>query len=750
MPVNAPPITVDPYTSTIPLVQVPPEAIGGGQPATKPLQGNYTKAGGKMAIGDALMKGFLQGHALKEQKNYAQAQASLNAVQTGEQSAWKNYQDALTLGTAKPDKEDPLYKAYLEAHQRTTDVMSKYATPPKKTKGGAAQPSSGTTESGGKNDKVAAQKPMSFGEKIKDFFAANPHLVPQLALLSRVPNPPTMEPDTQANALKLSALQREDQQAAQAISDQNVIAVAYAREKDMTPDQKKVARAAMPETERKKLEEAEARRDERINEQQEVKGKYRYWTNGTDTIPLREGEAPPPGSGYHLVNERQQPVLKGEEAFKSDYIRQNGLDPKNMDPATDKYLHDWWQWKQAQTTSTTSGTTVDASGNRTTTGATTRGTPEPRPPAGTPPVGASAGQVQGGAQAGESPKTAGGLQPYPKQATAKAPVARGSATAGPPMSGFPAQAAAPGRTQRPMTYRDQDREDKRVNRVNAVKGKAIGKLNEEIQKATDVYEKNVNVDKWDAKTAGSSYGTKVWKAVTNAINLMKADGLKGQDLKDGIDAMGLGGDEYKHALQYAGIQEPESQSRQIPTQTGGQPPQTQQLAISHQPQAKGSEVSKGVVPPPQAGYPVGSQPTASTPPTIDELRSEMRAKKRTSEFVRGTGIPQMAETGKAIWGVDKRIIGKVGDYVTGALSKTAEVLSTLSSGKPTETHTYEINGNRYTISAQEAQDFLDAGYQVREHYVYQGREIWLTAKELEIAKQNGHEPNLYKSKAASQ
>ena len=90
------------------------------------------------------------------------------------------------------------------------------------------------------------------------------------------------------------------------------------------------------------------------------------------------------------------------------------------------------------------------------------------------------------------------------------------------------------------------------------------------------------------------------------------------------------------------------------------------------------------------------------------------------------------------------------DYVTGALSKTAEVLSTLSSGKPTETHTYEINGNRYTISAQEAQDFLDAGYQVREHYVYQGREIWLTAKELEIAKQNGHEPNLYKSKAASQ
>ena len=110
----------------------------------------------------------------------------------------------------------------------------------------------------------------------------------------------------------------------------------------------------------------------------------------------------------------------------------------------------------------------------------------------------------------------------------------------------------------------------------------------------------------------------------------------------------------------------------------------------------------------------------------------------------------MAETGKAIWGVDKRIIGKVGDYVTGALSKTAEVLSTLSSGKPTETHTYEINGNRYTISAQEAQDFLDAGYQVREHYVYQGREIWLTAKELEIAKQNGHEPNLYKSKAASQ
>ena len=444
MAVNAPNIEINPYQSTVPLVQVPAEQMGGGQP-TKPLQGNYTKAGGKMAIGDALMKGFLQGHQVKEQRKYAQAQTELNVGQAMEQTAWKNYQDALVSGKS-PEETKALYESYTGIYDKNTQNMQKYAVPEKKSKGG--QQATGETKGeGGKKGKDDTQKPMSFGDRVKDFFAANPHLVPQLAVLTRKmgKNKPGPTPDTQANALNLAALQRKDQQDTQAISDQNVMASAHATEKDMTPEQKKIARAAMPEADRKKLEEAEARRDERINEQQEVKGKYRYWTNGTDTIPLREGEAPPPGSGYHLVTERQQTAPKGEEAFKADYIRQNGLDPKNIDPRVDKYIHDWWQWKQSQTTSTTSGATVDASGNRTTTGSTTRGVPEPKPPAGIAPIGAAGGQAQGGEKPGETPKTAGGMQPPPaKQASGKAPVAKGPMTPRPGAGGGTEEADAGG------------------------------------------------------------------------------------------------------------------------------------------------------------------------------------------------------------------------------------------------------------------------------------------------------------------
>jgi hypothetical protein len=76
-----------------------------------------------------------------------------------------------------------------------------------------------------------------------------------------------------------------------------------------------------------------------------------------------------------------QPKEGSVEAFTTNALKGWGIDA-NTPPATkaaaEKFAHDWWGWRQAQTSSSTSGSTVDPQGNRTTTNATTRGAKEPQ------------------------------------------------------------------------------------------------------------------------------------------------------------------------------------------------------------------------------------------------------------------------------------------------------------------------------------------------------------------------------------
>jgi len=414
------------------------------QSATPPA---YKGRGAGIAtIGDSLLRGFMAGHAQKEQRKYAQAQAGLNVAQMTEQTAWQNYQDALTQNGGKENETTQgLYANYKDAVNRNTDLMKKYAEPEKKSKKSGQ---SGSTTSGKTKGKDDTQKPQSFGEKVKNFFEANPTLVPKMAVLAREAagvKPPGLSRegqvqnlDYQAKTLAVNSAKREEAQADQLISDQNVIAAANAAEKDMSPEQKKIARAAMKPEDRKKLEEAEARRDERINEARGKKGKENYWTNGTDTIALADGEVPPPGSGYHLVNERQQTAPKGEEAFVSEYVKKNGLDAANLDPATRVYLHDYWQYKNPQTTSTASETTVDEHGKRITSTGSTRGSKAPAPPPGV-------AAVEEAAPQGGAPK--GGMTPPPKSAAPQAKTSGGIMA----RPGSTSKAAAPKAASGPMT-----------------------------------------------------------------------------------------------------------------------------------------------------------------------------------------------------------------------------------------------------------------------------------------------------------
>lgn len=95
-------IEINPYTSTVPMVQMPVEQMEAGSRPAGPLPGQFGKKGtGALAIGDSLLKGFLQGHQIKEQRKYAEAQTTIAAADAASGAAYKKYQDALTAANGK-------------------------------------------------------------------------------------------------------------------------------------------------------------------------------------------------------------------------------------------------------------------------------------------------------------------------------------------------------------------------------------------------------------------------------------------------------------------------------------------------------------------------------------------------------------------------------------------------------------------------------------------------------------------------
>ena len=212
MPVQNEQFKVDPYTSTVPLVQLPVQDMYSGAKTNPNVWGG--KGTSALAIGDSLLKGFMQGHQLKEQKKQAQAQATINAADSASEAAYQTYQDTLTKsgGNDKDPAAQAAYDAYKTTFMAGKQAKAQFVLPDKTQKGkksaSESASSAGTGGTGGKDKK----QPHAGFNNIRDFFEANPHIVPQIALMTMQPKPPGLSSQGQqtVQSLETSRLANEE------------------------------------------------------------------------------------------------------------------------------------------------------------------------------------------------------------------------------------------------------------------------------------------------------------------------------------------------------------------------------------------------------------------------------------------------------------------------------------------------------------------------------------------------------------
>lgn len=200
MAVDQPQIKIDPYTSTVPLVQLPVQEMDAGNRPNPPILGQFGKKGtGALAIGDSILKGFLQGHELKEKKKYAQATATIAAADKSSEDAYQQYQEALS-SNKDPQATEAAYKNYTDIFNRSKAAKAQFVLPEKPAKGQKKDKKDGGGAFGG----------------IKEFMAANPHIIPQIALATMQPKPPgasreTKEADLRTKQLETSTKLQDEQ-----------------------------------------------------------------------------------------------------------------------------------------------------------------------------------------------------------------------------------------------------------------------------------------------------------------------------------------------------------------------------------------------------------------------------------------------------------------------------------------------------------------------------------------------------------
>lgn len=270
MAVQTPQVEIDPYKTNIPMVQVPQDqqqsSLGitpadplGHQPG-RYLPGRGT---GGLAIGDAIMKGILQGHAEKARRKTAEAQATFDALKRNEEITYGSYQDARdqaarALGT-NPDgtqKGDPdanetvkaRWDAYGKAFDATTQAMTQYAIPDKK-KGsqggkpdkkkpaGAAGQAKSPDVGEGQAPPPEATPAQKMWHGMQNYFAANPHLVPQLAIstreLSKLPKGENRDYRMQEADLRAKEAQTREANAAAGRTEQETATAEYNQKRDV-------------------------------------------------------------------------------------------------------------------------------------------------------------------------------------------------------------------------------------------------------------------------------------------------------------------------------------------------------------------------------------------------------------------------------------------------------------------------------------------------------------------------------------
>jgi len=204
---ETPQISVTPYESKVPLVQMPERDL-----QTAPTPGAiYSKGGGIATLADGMMKGMLRGLQMKEEKKYKTAEATMAAQDAVISAAKKNYENMLTTkGAFEADGKTPkaetqaAYTAWQQSVNTAAEQRQAFAIPEKTAK----QPK------GQKKDKKApdgAPAAGGFGAGLKQFFERNPHILPELAIIgmkSQVTPYGQMAPEQQEAKIKLDSAQR--------------------------------------------------------------------------------------------------------------------------------------------------------------------------------------------------------------------------------------------------------------------------------------------------------------------------------------------------------------------------------------------------------------------------------------------------------------------------------------------------------------------------------------------------------------
>lgn len=390
MPVRQDPIQVTPYTSTVPLVQVPPDAMEQVSRPAGPLQGQFGRKGtGALAVGDAILKGFMAGHQAKEQRKQAEAQATINAADASTEAAYGQYQDALTKagGNVNDPAAQAAYQSYVQTFQAGKEAKAKFVIPEKPQKGQKAQQKKG--EKG--------EKKTGFSN-FRDFFEANPHIVPQIALMTMQPKPQGLAPQGQEAVQNLEATRLANQKNQTLLQNEQTYQNGFSAYAHLSPDEV----AALP-PDAKKGYEAWQNARAALTPMKYSGSVQKYKLPNGKIVPLYKEEAEQfyPDAELYIPGQEVKPGSDAE--LEQKYLQGIG---KTFETASADELASATQYARTarQTGSTTTSTsTTDTSGNRTTT--TTR---TPTPGKFGPPPQSAAPKAKSGAGITTPPSAGGG------------------------------------------------------------------------------------------------------------------------------------------------------------------------------------------------------------------------------------------------------------------------------------------------------------------------------------------------------
>lgn len=424
MPVNADQFAMTPYTSTVPITPVPPSEISGQTRPDAPLAGQFGRKGtGAMLIGDSLLKGFMLGHQQKEQRKQAQAQATINAADAATEGAYQQYQAALTKagGDDKNPEASAAYQSYVKTFQASKQAKAQFVLPDKTQKGKKSALGSDTDPVKSPDDKKKKTASAGFNN-IKDFFEANPHIVPQIALMTMQPKPPGLSPEGQQQSQSLESGKMANEETARRLQNEKTYQTGFTTFAHLSPEEI----AALPPDAKKNYEAWQNARAAlapmkysgatRLYKLSNGKNAWLYPEEAAQNYP--DAEAISPGSQ----------VRAGSDAELEDkYLQSIGV---TRDAATADQLAAATQYARTakiSNTATTSTSTTNPQGDRTT---TTRRTASPggigKPPAASGQTATTSGGVTKPPVASVSPTGQGkqGVTPPPQSSKTTKPSAK--------------------------------------------------------------------------------------------------------------------------------------------------------------------------------------------------------------------------------------------------------------------------------------------------------------------------------------